>query len=190
MTITPLISEFTAIGELKEVDAKSDGRVKYLLLSVDREELRIKVAKEQPKNLALKLELGSKLKVKGMLKRKPKEDLSEYKAYGIQLLSSPVVADTPASKSDKSKKSKKKAKVLICQKSNCWKKGGRAVCNLLESELKKQGSLENVEIKKTGCLKKCKQAPTMLVLPDKEQYVRVKPKQVSSIVEKHLSQKF
>ena len=191
MTITPLVSEFIAIGELQDVTIKSDGRVKYLLLSTEQEDYSIKVAKDQPKKLGKQLKLGCKLEVKGMLKRKPKEDRGEYKAYSIKILELPAVEETPhveisTTKSSKSKKTKAKARVLICKKSNCWKKGGQEVYKQLVSELEARGIKEQVDIKTTGCLKKCKKAPNMIVLPDKEQYVRVKPKQISTIVERHL----
>lgn len=193
MTITPLISEFVAIGELQDITSKSDGRVKYLLLSTEEDDYSIKVAKDQPKNLGKQLELGSKVKVKGLLKQKIKQDEAEYKAYSIELLSAPTTSKKPSGVSviqpRKSKKTTKsnKPKVLICKKSNCWKKGGKEICQKLASELENKGIKDQVEIKTTGCLKKCKKAPNMIVLPDKKQYIRVSPKQISSIVEKHLA---
>ncbi|MCC0175403.1 (2Fe-2S) ferredoxin domain-containing protein [Waterburya agarophytonicola K14] len=191
MTITPLISEFIATGELKELSAKSDGRIKYLLLSTEQEEYWIKVAKDQPKNLHQKLNLGCELKVKGMLKRKVKQDVAEYKAYSIEVLTPATVEDVPQEEVSTAKPSKSKqpkAKVLICQKANCWNKGGKEVYEELKSELEKRGIAENVEIKTTGCLKRCKKAPNVIMLPDKKQYVRVKPKQIPAIVDAHMSE--
>lgn len=193
MTITPLVSKFTAIGELQDLTVKSDGRVKYLLLSSDEDEYWIKVAKDQPKNLGKHLQPGCKLKVEGMLKQKIAKDKAEYKAYSIQLISAPETIATPVieshkAKSDKPKKTKTKAKVLVCKKSNCWNKGGKKVCQQLETELEKRGIRELVEIKTTGCLKKCKKAPNVIVLPDKKQHVRVSPKQVPAMVEEHFSE--
>jgi len=188
MTITPLVSEFIANGELKELTTKSDGRVKYLLLSTEREEYWIKVAKDQPKKLGKQLHLGCKLEVKGMLKRKIEEDVSEYKAYSIKVLSTPAVKEVPQAKvaTAKPKKSQKtKAKALICKKSNCWNKGGKEVYQELKSELEKRGIREQVEIKTTGCLNRCKKAPNMVVMPDKKQYVKVKAKQISAVVDQH-----
>ena len=189
MTITPLISEFVAIGELQDINLKSDGRVKYLLLSTEEGEYSIKVQKDQPKNLSKQLKPGTKLKVKGMLKQKVKKETSEYKAFSIELLSVPTVKQNPqvqisTVKSGNSKK--KKAKILICKKSNCWNKGGQEVYRQIKSELASKGVAEEIGIKTTGCLKRCKKAPNIVVLPDKKQYVRVKPKQISSILEKHL----
>ena len=189
MTITPLISEFVAIGELQDIILKADGRVKYLLVSTDEGEYSIKVQKDQPKNLGKQLKLGAKLKVKGILKQKIKKQTSEYKAFSIELLNEPIVKQSPqvqTSTVKSGKPNKTKAKVLICKKSNCWNKGGKEVYQQLKSELAGKGIAGDVEIKTTGCLKKCKKAPNMIVLPDKKQYVRVKPKQISTIVEEHL----
>ena len=192
MTITPLVSEFVAIGELQDITIKSNGRVKNLVLLSDREYYSIKVAKDQPKKLGERIQLGCKLKIRGMLKHNPKKNVLEYKAYAIELLTpakvEPAKVKANSSKPAKSNKSKKtKAKVLICKKNNCWKKGGQSVYQELKSELEKRGIADDVEIKTTGCLKKCKKAPNMIMLPDKEHYVKVKAKQVPNIVEKHLS---
>ena len=81
---------------------------------------------------------------------------------------------------------KSKAKVLFCQKSTCWKKGGKAACKALKAELKNRGLAERVEIKTTGCLKKCGKAPNVVMMPDKARYSKVKPKQVTKLIDKHL----
>jgi len=79
-----------------------------------------------------------------------------------------------------------KAKVLICQKSNCWNQGGRKVYETLESVLNDINLSEQISIKKSGCLKKCKRAPNLVMLPDKVHYTKVKSKQIKSFVHKHL----
>jgi NADH:ubiquinone oxidoreductase subunit E len=188
MTITPLISEFTAIGQLQELTIKSDGRVKYLRLSTEQQEYWLKVAKDQPKSLS-QLQPGCRLEVKGMVKQKLKQDTVEYKAYSIKLLNVPSLTATSVNPSTtKPGKSKQlKAKVLICKKSNCWNQGGKEICRKLESELDNRGISEQVEIKTTGCLNKCKKAPNLVILPDKKQYVRVRPQQIATIIESHFS---
>ena len=194
MTITPLISEFTAIGELIDLTVKSDGRVKHLLLSAEEKEYSIKIPKYQPKKLISQLQPGCKLKVTGILKNQIKKDKFEYKASSIELLTAPKieVPQTKVSETQKSlaksKKSQKlSARILICKKSNCWKKGGKASYEALKNELHSRGLSEEVDIKLTGCLKKCKKAPNLIALPDKTQYTKVKPKQIATIVDKHLS---
>ncbi|NET16123.1 MAG: (2Fe-2S) ferredoxin domain-containing protein [Okeania sp. SIO1H6] len=50
----------------------------------------------------------------------------------------------------------KKAQILVCQKSDCQKRGAGKVCQALSEALSDRGLQDQVTIKKTGCLKKCK----------------------------------
>lgn len=181
MSSKALVSEFTAIGELKDIRTKSDGRVKYLLLSTEKDVYRIKVAKDQPANLSQQLIPGCKIEVSGMLKRQLHKNKIQHKAFSIKLLA-PANSNQPHSKAQKSL-----GKILICQKSNCWDKGGQASYKVLKQELTQRGIFDQVDIKMTGCLKKCKKAPNMVVLPDKKHYVNVKPKQIATIIEQHFA---
>ncbi|MFM6058529.1 MAG: (2Fe-2S) ferredoxin domain-containing protein, partial [Microcystis aeruginosa] len=81
----------------------------------------------------------------------------------------------------------KKATVLICQKSDCWKNGGARVCQRLESGLEEKGLGEAVNIKLTGCLKQCKKGPNLVVMPDKKHYNQVAPQDVPSLIERHFA---
>ena len=199
MIFSPLVAEFTATGELKDLTVKSDGRLKYILLTVEgKEDYWIEVSKDRSKKLGKQLQPGCKIEVKGILKRKIKKEKIDYKAYKIKILTPPPVVATlktsvepSTKKTDKTKKSKKKstARVLICQKSNCWKKGGKESYQKLQQELEKKGISEKIDVKLTGCLKKCKKAANMIVLPDKKHYVNVKAKQIPTMVEKHFLEK-
>ena len=184
-TIQPLVSEFTIVGQLEDFIGKSDNCIKYLQLTTEEEEYSIKVAKELRKNLAKHLKPGCWLKVTGMKKHELHKGEVKYKAYRIELLekkpSCKFAGDRTSAKTTKSK-----AKVLFCNKSTCWKKGGKSACQSLQNELKKRGIADQVEIKTVGCLKQCKKAPNIVIMPDKARYSRVKPNQVSSFVEKHL----
>ena len=104
----------------------------------------------------------------------------KYKAYSIELLSEQLTSPTIATATNP------KAKVLVCQNSTCWKKGGKAICELLKAQLQSQGMTDRVEIKTTGCLKQCKQAPNLVILPRGNRYSKVHPKQVFEIITKHL----
>jgi (2Fe-2S) ferredoxin len=54
---------------------------------------------------------------------------------------------------------------------------------LLQAELKNRGIEDRVEIKTTGCLKQCEQAPNMVILPDRVRYGKVEPKQITALIE-------
>lgn len=173
----PLVSQFNITGRLEDLRVKSNGRVKYLLLSDNEKDYWIKVPKEQPEFLSQHLKLGCVLKIAGMQKHKIHQGKVEYKAYGIELLAPPPLKQA----SDKTR-----AKVLFCQSSSCWNKGGKAACELLQEELERRQITEQVEIKTTGCLKKCKQAPNIFMLPDKIYYGQIQLQQIPSLIDKHL----
>lgn len=77
-------------------------------------------------------------------------------------------------------------KVLICQKGSCRKKGSLEVAQCVESELAAAGCSEHVKIKATGCMGHCKSGPNMVLLPAKDSYKRVTPKQARSLIQKAL----
>lgn len=186
-----LVASFTMTGKLEDLATKSDDYLKTLKLLTEHGEYQIKVAKEIRKKLSKKLQSGCSIKVMGMRKYKLKKGEFEYKAYDIEILSKPKV-EKPVTQSTNSavatkSKAKAKAKVLFCQKSTCWKKGGgAAVCEALKAQLQSKGIADRVEIKTVGCLKQCKKAPNLVVMPDKARYSKVKPKQMSGLIEEHL----
>jgi NADH:ubiquinone oxidoreductase subunit E len=76
--------------------------------------------------------------------------------------------------------------ILVCQKSDCMKRGGKALCQALESELRNSGLEDSVTIKGTGCMKNCKSGPN-LVMPDKTRYSKIQAEQVPALIDKHFS---
>ena len=187
------VSQFSFIGELKKTSTEK-GKIKHLKLATDKDKYWIKIAKKVRKNLNTdKISKGCRLEVAGEQKQNLKTGKIAFKAKKINL-----IADTlkPAEVEVKEKKvslapifdrhKKIKAKVLICQKNNCWKHGGKEIHDKLTAMLGESGLENEIEIKKTGCLKKCKQAPNIVMMPDKSRYSKVNPKQVPALVEKHL----
>ena len=184
-TIQPLVSEFTVVGELVDFISKSDNCIKYLQLTTEQEEYSIKVAKEIRRSLVQSIQPGCRLKVTGMRKYELHKGQVKYKAYRVELLADKIEQNF-ASDLALSNTAKPKAKVLFCHNSTCWKKGGKSACQLLKTELNNRGIADQVEIKTVGCLKQCKKAPNMVIMPDKVHYHNVKPKQIPSFIEKYL----
>lgn len=193
VALQPLVSEFTIVGRLEDFVISSKGRIKYLSLSTPEEDYSIAVAKS-PKNVLSKyLKPGCHLKVTGMRKCKLDRAEIEYKAYRIELLpeqaslNNAIVCEAVPQGHNISFRApkQKKAKILVCQGSSCGKQGAQAICKLLQTELKAKGITNEVEIKTTGCMKQCKQAP-VLIMPGRNSYSRVKPLQISQLVSKHL----
>lgn len=88
-------------------------------------------------------------------------------------------AETPALESQK------KASILVCQKSDCRKRGGKEICEALEEHLREKGLEEHVTIKSTGCMKRCKAGPNVIVMPDKTRYSKIEPEEIPQLIAKH-----
>ncbi|MGF1542397.1 MAG: (2Fe-2S) ferredoxin domain-containing protein [Pleurocapsa sp.] len=186
------ISQFTLRGKLSKIKLKG-GKVKYLKLT-DGDRLDwIKVSKAARKNLDRDLVVGCHLEITGREKQHFQTGKSKFKAEIIKIIAHPSeiklthLKQKPVSLAPIFERTKQStAKVLVCQKSNCWKRGGKEICQQLETEFGDRGLDNLVQIKKTGCLKKCSKAPNVVMMPDKTAYSNVKPKQIPNLVEKHL----
>ncbi len=197
-----IVSEFNLAGQLIGIITKNDDRIKYLKLSAGNQEYWVKVAKEIREDIRQIITPGCKLMVRGEQKRSIKTIKVEYKAYAVELVneeqgqevnSQPLTVSDPrspasdASLTTASQNSlKSAAKVLVCKKSSCWKRGGEAVCQVIEKMCRDRGLGDRVQIQTTGCLKRCKQGPNLVIMPDKARYSSVKPQQVPVLLEKHL----
>ena len=88
------------------------------------------------KSLSDKLKPGYLLKVTGMRKYEIHKGKVKYKAYGVEVLSKPVPETVIPQTTDVGVAVKPKAKVLFCQKSTCWKNGGKTACALLKAKFR------------------------------------------------------
>jgi len=186
-----VVTPFNFSGELSKVSYKKK-KINYIKLVTKSDEYWIKIPKQLRKKIR-NLPVGCQLQVEGKTKYNEKKGKTKYKARIVMVIPSEAVEDSVEEKTKTvsllpvfDRKVKSKAKVLICQKSNCWKKGGKKVCAEIESKLQDLGLTDDVPIKKTGCLKQCKKAPALVMMPDKAIYKQVKPKQVAKLVDKHL----
>ncbi|PSB11530.1 iron-sulfur cluster-binding protein like protein [Pleurocapsa sp. CCALA 161] len=183
-------ASFNFNGKLSKI-AYQKKRIKYLKLKTEQGKYWVKIPKQLSKQLA-GLSPGCQLEVEGKVKQPPKTGKAQYKVKRLAVIASDKSATSPIKSKTVSllpvfdSKIKSKAKVLICQKSNCWKKGGQQVCAEIESILSDRGLTKEIPIQKTGCLKQCKKAPALIMMPDKTCYNKVKPQQVAKMVEKHL----
>ncbi|BAZ45064.1 iron-sulfur cluster-binding protein like protein [Chondrocystis sp. NIES-4102] len=160
--------------------SQDQGKTKYIQIKSDSQKYWVKIPKRLRDSLD-PISCGYQLEVVGNIKQNLKTGKYKYKAEAVAIIPQTNITATTT---------KPKAQILICQKSNCWKNGGKEVCQQLETILSDRQIKQDVVIKKTGCLKKCKQAPTLIMLPDKAKYSQVKPKQIEKLVEKHLISNF
>lgn len=192
------ISEFCLEGTFRHLVIKDRYKLKGLVLATDEGEVYVKLAKHLRIAFDWRLAIGTQLKIWGTKKYYLKSGEIKLKAEQIRSAnpqlqvnainesakkaSNPVVASPGLA--SKSAKKDKKTTILVCQKSDCMKRGGKALCQALATAISDRGLEGQVNIKGTGCMKKCKAGPN-LVMPDKTRYSRIQAKQVAALMEKH-----
>ncbi|MGB5593544.1 MAG: (2Fe-2S) ferredoxin domain-containing protein [Crocosphaera sp.] len=181
--LTPL-SQFRLVGQLESFVIKKGDKLKYLRMKVEEREYWLKIPKKLRQDVDRSLLSGTWLEVTGNRELKKKTGFFELEATKVKLLANP---DIPCAVIAPEIASSSVGKILVCQKSSCWKRGGESICQRLEKQLDDQGLGDRVEIKLTGCLKQCKKGPNVVIMPDKTRYSQVKPRQVQELLDKHFS---
>ena len=177
------IAEFKVTGQLLGFIHEDGYKIKYLRINVDQKEYWIKISKEARNSLTSAITPGCILEVSGT--QEIKSGKLKLKAYELKLVNSEETNLIPATLPAQKKAPSATTTVLMCQKSTCWQKGGKAVCDALTEELSDRGLAGSVKIKGTGCMKECKQGPNLVIMPDKTRYSRIRPQQIPNLVEKH-----
>ena len=179
------VTEFCFEGRFLDFVIKDGYKLKGLLLGTSEGECYIKLAKHLRSAFDLRLPKGTWLQVVGTKQYNAKKDQVTLVAERVMAASADmgtVAAQIPA----KTKPAKTQT-ILVCQKSDCMKRGGKALCQALESELRNSGLEDSVTIKGTGCMKNCKSGPN-LVMPDKTRYSKIQAEQVPALIDKHFSE--
>ena len=206
------VSEFSLEGEILSLIIEDGYKLKYLRICSDHGiEFLVKLCKELRESLSSVLTPGLRVQVAGEKQLNSKNGKLKLKAYSLklsdrnndralqplELANAPVafvtspgainkieVISPPAAQTVKAS-AKTKAKILVCQKSDCQKRGGAAVCKALENALNARGLEGEVTVQGTGCLKQCKAGPNIVLMPDKTRYSRIKPTEIPGIIDKH-----
>lgn len=79
-----------------------------------------------------------------------------------------------------------RSSVLVCTGTGCSSSNSEKIVAELESEIKKQGLDQEVNVIKTGCFGLCALGPIMVVYPEGAFYSRVEVDDVPEIVSEHL----
>jgi (2Fe-2S) ferredoxin len=190
------LADFQIVGQFVGVILKDGYRVKYVKLAVKSaiasQEYWVKLPKELSQSFDQSLAVGSWLEMLGTQCLDRKKGLLKLEASSFTTTNAPsnevnqitddnkqeAIAQIPPQKA-------KPACILICQKSDCWQHGGKEVYQRLEQELRDRGLSDRVQIQKTGCQKQCKQAPNLVIMPNKAKHSHVKPSQVDSLLNRY-----
>ena len=178
------VTEFCFEGRFLDFVIKDGYKLKGLLLGTSEGECYIKLAKHLRSAFDLRLPQGTWLQVVGTKQYNAKKDQVTLVAERVMAASADM--GTVAAQIPVKTKPAKTQTILVCQKSDCMKRGGKALCQALESELINNGLEDSVTIKGTGCMKNCKAGPN-LVMPDKTRYSKIKSEQVPALIDKHFS---
>jgi (2Fe-2S) ferredoxin len=197
-------------GEFVNFVIEDGNKLKGLLLSTTEGQFYIKLAKHLRHGFDWQLPKGVMLQIVGEKKYDWKNGVIKLKAQRILTASdgglhqeiTPTTIDTqdtqrikltaldksPSHREERVKKeATKKEAILVCQKPDCMKRGGKQLCQALEAALSDRGLENEVIIKGTGCMKDCKAGPN-LVMPDKTRYSRIQGAQVSMLMDRHFGQ--
>jgi (2Fe-2S) ferredoxin len=200
---------FTLVGQFLGFVGDREYSVKYLKLQTQDGEFTIKLAKilrhllsPQLTRLAENLPTGTWIQVSGELKPRKGDRLPKLKATRIERvdasihsgspradspatahLTQPVPSQPPASP----KPASNQGKILICQKSKCWNRGGKEVCQSLQRMLAERELDDQIQIKLTGCMDQCGQGPNLVVMPTKSRYTQVRSQDVEKLVNENFS---
>ena len=167
---------------------KSNGQAKSLILAVGERELRIKIDKSLQDTHFLNLLPGDWISITGEQEfKKEKFTKLKLKAYEIDRLSCDVKCN-PQEETNamgKGKACAKKGKILICNKSDCAKRGGKKLYGVLEKTISNLGLEKHVTIQKTGGQKRCGKAPNMILMPGRSKHSKPNPKNIAGLLEEH-----
>jgi (2Fe-2S) ferredoxin len=174
-------ASFRLEGRFLSLLVKDGYKIEQLCLATSEGERWIKLSKESRASLGRVLTPGEWIQVLGQKKLDSKTGELKLRADQIvHTLPNPAKAlQQPEAKPPA------KANILVCQKSDCCKRGSQGVCQALETALRDRGLEDQVSIKRTGCMDKCKAGPNIVFTPDKTRYSRVHPEEVAALVEKH-----
>jgi (2Fe-2S) ferredoxin len=198
------VSEFSLEGEILSLIIEDGYKLKYLRICSDLGiEFLVKLCKELRASLSSVLTPGLRVQVVGEKEHNLKNGKIKLKAYSLKLSGSNdrgakqldrtkalvgvVTADLTKPPQTAKAPAQTKGKILVCQKSDCQKRGGAAVCKALEDALNSRGLAGQVTVQGTGCLKQCKAGPNIVVMPDKTRYSRIKPGEIPAILDKHFT---
>ena len=186
-------SEFYLEGRFLDFVIKDGYKLKGLRIGTDEGDRYIKLAKHLRDVFDLRLPPGTRLQIVGKKKYDNKTGEVELKAERVMASRAEVetkeeLPTIPVQPKQKSTESNKANTVLVCQKSSCMKRGGKKLCQALAASISERGLEDQVNIKGTGCMKKCKAGPN-LIMPDKTRYTKIQAEEVSTLMDKHFGPK-
>lgn len=174
-------------GHLQSLFYQDGAKLKALRVGVNDRDYWFKVPKALRHQFDPAIQPGHRVTIHGQRRRSRKTGALTLKAEQVilspwavqsELVTAPLTPPRPPAEA---------AKILICQKSSCRKRGAGKVCDQLMTELSDRNLSDAVTIKSTGCLNQCKRGPHVILLPDRAKYSRVRPDDIPTLIDQHLT---
>ncbi len=167
------LSEFTIEGKFLGILPNKRKKNSYLQLQIESGDVEIKLPKNLFSQMSDFLISGENIRVLGVSKLHAKTGKIKLKAHQISSISDD---------NNQQINPVNKAKILVCQKSSCRKRGGKGFLSEIEKTLCDRGLKELVDIEHTGCLKHCHSAPSCVFQVGKKQYKKMHPEAIVNIL--------
>jgi (2Fe-2S) ferredoxin len=164
---------FRLEGRFLGYEIEDGAKIKRFKLATATGEQVIKLSRQARATLNPTLALGEWIVVVGEQKIDRATATSKWKAHDLQPVTTPPQSPTPPV-----------AKILFCQKSDCQKRGGKAMCRALEQAIADRHLTDRVTLQGTGCMKDCHQGPN-LIMPGKNRYRRVAAQDIPALVDEY-----
>jgi (2Fe-2S) ferredoxin len=192
----PFESEGQFLGFLPD----KDGKLKYLRWQAGADIFSGKIPKSLRSALYRTLKPGDTVQICGEREVDPHKGREKWVLYrvvplgeragglssasGAEAASEPVAPNITDIKGD-IKGTDIKGKVLVCQKSDCYRRGAGAVMQALNSHLAAYSG--SICVQGVGCMKDCKRGPHVVFMPDKARYSGVSPQGIPDLLERHFA---
>ncbi|MGH1396157.1 MAG: (2Fe-2S) ferredoxin domain-containing protein [Trichormus sp.] len=186
------LSEFNLEGDFLGFignKPKKNKYFKYLSLAIPSGDVLIKLPKKLRSCLSSSLAIGERINIYGVGKLHRYKGTIKLKAYEITKISdrlNPTAQNCQHPHTDLPPQSS--AKIMVCQKSGCMKRGGKGLLSDLEQTLCDRGLLDKVTIEHTDCQKRCSSAPNCVLMLGKKKYKKNCPEAIASLLEQYLTE--
>ncbi|MFS8909908.1 (2Fe-2S) ferredoxin domain-containing protein [Synechococcus sp. H60.3] len=174
----PFESEGQFLGFLPD----KDGKLKYLRWQAGAEVFAGKIPKPLRSELYRSLKPGDRVQIAGEREVNLLKGREKWVLYRVVPVQAGIPATSPPKAAPESEE-KRKGVVLVCQKSDCCRRGALEVIQALQAHL--AAYPETIRVQGVGCLKDCKRGPNVVFLPDKARYSGVSPQGIPALLERH-----
>jgi (2Fe-2S) ferredoxin len=190
---------FQLVGQFEGYELSRRGKIRYLCLTTNLGSQRVKLTHESCIDLlrgvlSMSISQGSWLEVTGAQKINRKGHRKGLRAEHLQLakwstelpkLNCNVPKPSCSFTDEIASPPSNKAKILVCQKSACRKRGSGHLQQMIEQMIDERGLSQHLCVKAVGCLKGCSKGPNVVI--NKTSYRDVSFKDVVKLLDQHFA---